>query len=229
MKNSKLAVVLLSGGMDSALCAALAKEMGYDIATLHLNYGQRTQQRELKAYNELSDYYNVTDRLIADVTHLNIIGGSSLTDNSIAVSKADLESTEIPKSYVPFRNANILAIATSWAEVIDANAIFIGAMQLDSSGYPDCRREFFDAFEQTIELGTKPDTHIQIITPIIDFTKKNIVNSAVRLRVPLELTWSCYQDSDIACGECDSCALRLRGFQEAGIEDVIDYRIKPKY
>jgi 7-cyano-7-deazaguanine synthase len=224
MDNRGLAVVLLSGGMDSALCAGIAIEMGYSIAALHLNYGQRTEARELMAFNDICEFYSVEQKLIVNVAYLAQIGGSSLTDMSIEVSKAELDSKEIPKSYVPFRNANILAIATSWAEVIGARAIFIGAMQLDSSGYPDCRREFFDSFEKSIDLGTKPETKIKIITPIIDLSKKDIVEHGARLGVPFHLTWSCYKESEIACGECDSCALRLRGFEQAGLNDVIEYR-----
>lgn len=229
VRNKGKAVVLISGGMDSALCAGIASAEGYEIAALHLNYGQRTESRELKAFNDIADYYNAKDRLIADVSHLSLIGGSSLTDNKIEVSSADLNSEEIPSSYVPFRNGNILAIAASWAEVIGARALFIGAMQLDSSGYPDCREEFFKAFQSAINLGTKPDTHIEIIAPIINYSKKDIVTKAVELHVPLELTWSCYKESGKACGTCDSCALRLRGFAQAGIEDPVDYIVRPDY
>jgi 7-cyano-7-deazaguanine synthase len=140
------------------------------------------------------------------------------------VTEADLESTEIPTSYVPFRNANMLAIATSWAEVIGATSIYIGAVAEDSSGYPDCRPQFYEAFQQTINAGTKPSTHIQIRTPIIDLTKAEIVKKGIELKAPLELTWSCYKSEDLACGSCDSCALRLRGFEQAGVEDPIPYR-----
>lgn len=230
MKNhKKIAVVLMSGGMDSAVCAAIAKNQGYEIAALHLNYKQRTEKKELESFNNLCNYFEVCDKLIVDVGYLAQIGGSSLTDSKIEVSKANLDSKEIPTSYVPFRNGNILAIASSWGEVINANAIFIGAMQLDSSGYPDCRDSFFSAYEKAINLGTKPGTKIKIIRPIINYTKKDIVIKGRELNVPFELTWSCYQNSDIACGVCDSCALRLRGFQEAGIEDPLEYAEKPNY
>jgi len=229
MNQNNKAVILLSGGMDSAVCAAIAKSDGYTISALHLNYGQRTQGRELESFNKLCDYFEIQEKLIVDVSYLALIGGSSLTDNNIEVSSANLESKEIPSSYVPFRNGNILAIAASWAEVIGAEALYIGAMQLDSSGYPDCRSEFFEAYEAAINLGTKPETRIKIITPIINFTKKDIIIRGNKLKVPFELTWSCYSSNDIACGVCDSCALRLRGFQEAGIEDKLVYKEKPVY
>ena len=157
------------------------------------------------------------------IEYLAKIGGSSLTDENIAVTEADLESKEVPTSYVPFRNANMLSIATSWAEVIGANAIYIGAVAEDSSGYPDCRPEFYDAFQHTINTGTKPDTHIQIRTPIIELSKAEIVKKGIELNAPLHLTWSCYRSSTQACGTCDSCALRLRGFAQAGIKDTITY------
>ncbi len=222
------AVVLVSGGLDSCVTAAIAAQ-NYDLAFLHMNYGQRTEKRELKAFNDIADFYGVKERLVVDVAHFKKIGASSLTDTSMEVSKADLESKEIPTSYVPFRNANILAIATSWAEVIGARKLFIGAVQEDSSGYPDCREEFFQAFNRVIELGTKPDTHISIETPIIHMKKWEIVKKGVELQAPLHLTWSCYQNEDEACGVCDSCALRLRGFQLAGVEDPIPYKVRPDY
>lgn len=226
--NNK-AVVLLSGGMDSALCAAIAKEKGYSIAALHLNYGQKTESRELESFRNLAEYFGAKESLIVDVSHFAAIGGSSLTDKKIEVTMAELNSKDIPTSYVPFRNGNILSIAASWAEVIGADAIFIGAMQLDSSGYPDCRQEFFDSFQQSINLGTKPETYIKIITPLINYSKKDIVEHGMELKVPFELTWSCYRDSDTACGECDSCALRLRGFQSAGLRDSLNYKVIPTY
>ncbi len=215
------AVVLVSGGMDSCVTLAHAIKDGYTPACLHINYGQRTENRELKAFNDIANFYNITERLVADMTHLSAIGGSCLTDNSIAVPQADLDSVEIPISYVPFRNANILAIATSWAEVIDALALYIGAVEEDSSGYPDCRRSFYDAFEKTIDEGTKPETKISIITPLIQMSKKEIIQSGVTLQAPLKLSWSCYENEDIPCGKCDSCALRTRGFKQAGVIDPI--------
>jgi 7-cyano-7-deazaguanine synthase len=225
---NKKAVVLVSGGMDSLVTAAIAAQ-DYELAFLHLNYGQRTEQRELKAFNDISDHFNVNERLIVDVKYLSQIGGSSLTDSNIEVNKADLEYDGVPASYVPFRNANILSIAVSWAEVIGAKKIFIGAVEEDSSGYPDCRKVFYDAFNKVIELGTKPNTELSIETPIINLKKSEIVKIGAELNVPFELSWSCYVNNDIACGECDSCALRLRGFQIAGIEDPIHYIKKPDY
>ncbi|HPI20240.1 MAG TPA: 7-cyano-7-deazaguanine synthase QueC [Candidatus Kapabacteria bacterium] len=215
----KSAVVLMSGGMDSTLCAAIALSQGYEVAGLHLNYQQRTETREERAFNEICDFYKITKRLVVDVSYFNQIGGSSLTDLDMQVSNANLDSKEIPTSYVPFRNANILAISTSWAEVIGASAIFIGAMQLDSSGYPDCRQNFFDAFQKAIDLGTRPETKIEIMTPLMNLTKADIVREGVKLGVPFHLTWSCYQSSDAPCGVCDSCALRKRGFETAGVKD----------
>jgi 7-cyano-7-deazaguanine synthase len=222
------AVILVSGGMDSLTTAAIAAK-DYQLAFLHLNYGQRTQRRELKAFHDIADFYGVRERLIVDVSHFSQIGGSSLTDPGMEVLSAGLDRSDIPNSYVPFRNANILAIATSWAEVIGAGKIFIGAVQDDSSGYPDCREEFFRAFNEVIKYGTKPETHIEILTPLIHFKKSEIVKKAMELQAPLELSWSCYQKEDRACGVCDSCALRLRGFQMAGIEDLIPYEQKPEY
>ncbi len=224
----KLAVVALSGGMDSCVTAAIAN-LSFEIALLHVNYGQRTEKRELRAFNEIADYYRVTKRLIIDYTHLAEIGGSSLTDLHMEISKANLSNKKIPSSYVPFRNANILSACTSWAEVIGAERIFIGAVYEDSSGYPDCRPEFFKAFEEVINLGTKPGSNIKIETPVINFSKTEIVKKGFKLNAPLNLTWSCYKNEDEACGECDSCALRLRGFQAAGIEDPIKYKVKPVY
>lgn len=223
MAKKEIAVVMLSGGMDSAVVAAMIKQQGYEVAALHLNYGQRTEERELIAFQDICEEFDIKNRLIVDVSHLSNIGGSSLTDLDMAVTDADLDSKDIPSSYVPFRNANILAIATSWAEVLGANAIGVGAMEQDSSGYPDCREDFFDAFEKVIDLGTKPETKIKILRPIINMSKKDIIIKGNELRVPFEKTWSCYQNSEIACGKCDSCALRLRGFRLAELEDVIDY------
>jgi len=221
-------VVAVSGGMDSCVTAAIAKEK-YRLAFAHINYGQRTEKRELKAFNDIADYFKVKERLIVDYSHLSKIGGSSLTDKNIEVTKADLENKSMPTSYVPFRNANILSACVSWAEVLDAKTIFIGAVYEDSSGYPDCRPEFFSAFERTIALGTKPETEIKIETPIIHLSKAEIIKKGIELNAPLHLTWSCYQNEDKACGVCDSCALRLRGFQMAGVDDLIPYAAKPKY
>ena len=215
------AVILVSGGMDSCVTAATAILDGYQPAFLHINYGQRTESRELKAFNKIADHYQVEQKLVADITHLSEIGGSCITDQKIEVPDADLENEDIPISYVPFRNANILAIATSWAEVLGANAIYVGAVEEDSSGYPDCRRSFFDVFEHTIDTGTKPGTQIKIITPLIHLSKKEIVEKGITLDAPLHLTWSCYENEAVPCGKCDSCALRARGFEQAGVWDPI--------
>lgn len=220
-----LGIVLASGGMDSCVTAAIAVSEGHRIAMLHISYGQRTERRESKAFNDIADFYNVTQRMTASIAHLAQIGGSSLTDRRIEVAEADVESTEIPTSYVPFRNAHLLSIATSWAEVIGANLIYIGAVAEDSSGYPDCRPEFYEAFNRVIDIGTKPRTKIQIATPVIHLRKCEIVKRGVELSAPLQLSWSCYKSEDLACGECDSCALRLRGFREAGLTDPIPYGI----
>ncbi len=225
MEIRKIAVVLLSGGMDSTLCAAIAKNNGYDIAALHLNYRHRTEERELKSFNDLADFYCAKHRLVVDVNYFSQIGGSSLTDNTIPVPAATFDKENIPNTYVPFRNANILAIATSWAEVIGADSIFIGAVQDDSSGYPDCRSDFFAAFQKAVKLGTKPETNIEIHTPVIFYSKRMIVEQCIVLGVPLHLTWSCYQNSDLACGKCESCLLRLSGFAKAGHTDPIKYEV----
>jgi 7-cyano-7-deazaguanine synthase len=228
MMSQPRAVVLVSGGMDSCLTAAIAAQQ-YDCAFLHLNYGQRTEQRELRAFHDIAAHFGVAAKLVISMEHLAAIGGSSLTDRSMAVTPANLQATAIPTSYVPFRNANLLAVAVSWAEVLGARAVFIGAVEEDSSGYPDCRRSFYEAYNAVIREGTKPGTNIQIITPLIDMSKTDIVRKGVALGAPLHLTWSCYQREDVACGVCDSCALRLRGFQNAGVADPIPYAIQPDY
>lgn len=228
MASKPLAIVLASGGMDSAVTLAMANQ-DHRLALLHLNYGQRTVQKELTVFRELGQFYAAEQTLVVDIGHLAQIGGSSLTDTDIDVASADLESPDIPTSYVPFRNANFLAIATSWAEVLQASAIFVGAVEEDSSGYPDCRREFYDAFEEVIRVGTKPETKIQIVTPIIHLKKYEIVRKGIELGVPFEKTWSCYQREDVACGVCDSCGFRLKGFQMAGVTDPLPYAERPSY
>jgi len=222
--KSKISICLVSGGMDSCVSAAIARQNSDEIALLHISYGQRTERRERKAFEDIADFYNVEKRLAVSIEYLTKIGGSSLTDEQIEVLETDLESKEIPTSYVPFRNANMLSIATSWAEVLRANRIYIGAVAEDSSGYPDCRPEFYAAFERTIETGTKPDTQIKIVTPIIHLSKAEIVLKGIELGAPLHLSWSCYCSEDLACGTCDSCALRLRGFERAGLKDPILYK-----
>ncbi len=226
MKN-ELAVVLVSGGMDSCVTAAMANEQ-YRMAFLHVNYGQRTEARELRAFHELADHYQAEKRLVVSIEHLKVIGGSALTDTSIPVPElrtphSTLRTSSIPCTYVPFRNAHLLAIAVSWAEVIAANKIYIGAVEEDSSGYPDCREVFYQAFNKVIETGTRPETRVEIITPLIHMNKSAIVKKGAELGAPLHLTWSCYQNSERACGRCESCALRLKGFREAGVKDPIPY------
>jgi 7-cyano-7-deazaguanine synthase len=223
-----LAVVLASGGMDSCVTTAIASR-SHDVAMFHVNYGQRTERRELRAFHDIADHYGAAARLVVSLEHLVKIGGSSLTDRSIPVSKADLAAGGIPSSYVPFRNANLLAAAVSWGEVIGAKAIFVGAVEEDSSGYPDCRQAFFDAFTAVIRSGTRPSTELTIVTPVIAMSKAEIVRTGIALQAPLHLSWSCYTSEDVACGVCDSCALRLRGFQQAGVEDPLPYAKRPIY
>ena len=211
--------------MDSCVTAAVAAR-DRRLAMLHVSYGQRTEKRELKAFNDIADFYKADRRMTASIAHLALIGGSSLTDRKIEVTQADLESKEIPTSYVPFRNAHLLSIATSWAEVSGADRIYIGAVAEDSSGYPDCRPEYYEAFQRAIDLGTKPETKIEIVTPVIRLRKSEIVKLGAELGAPLELSWSCYRREDVACGQCDSCALRLRGFREAGLRDPVPYAIE---
>lgn len=230
MKNSArndrrpAAIVLVSGGMDSLVTLAVAAK-DYRPYCLHLNYGQRTQMKELDCFTAICDHYGVKvpERMVVDISYLSQIGGSSLTDHSLSVPKAVLDSGEIPNTYVPFRNAHILSIAVSWAEVIGAEKIFIGAVSEDSSGYPDTRREFYDAFEKVIRQGTRPETKIAIETPVIKMKKSQIVKLGAELSVPFEKTWSCYSENEVACGTCDSCALRLRGFASAKVHDPLPY------
>jgi 7-cyano-7-deazaguanine synthase len=219
----QLAICLVSGGMDSCVTAAIANEENDELAFLHVSYGQRTEKREREAFEALADHFGVKSRLVISLEHLAKIGGSSLTDNRIPVTVANLSSSGIPSSYVPFRNAHLLAAAVSWGEVINATSIYIGAVAEDSSGYPDCRPEFYDAFQNVIDTGTKPETRLTINTPVIAMRKSEIVQRGIELGAPLHLTWSCYKESELACGNCDSCALRLRAFREAGAADPIPY------
>ncbi|HEY3175385.1 MAG TPA: 7-cyano-7-deazaguanine synthase QueC [Candidatus Polarisedimenticolia bacterium] len=221
------AIVLVSGGMDSCVTAAIAAGESRP-AFLHVSYGQLTEGKERACFLELADHFGVTDRLEARLDHMKAIGGSSLTDASIPVPPADLTRRDVPATYVPFRNAQLLAIATAWAEVQGATRIYIGAVEEDSTGYPDCRRAFCDAFERLIEAGTRPETSITIRTPVIRMKKSAIVALGVELGAPFHLTWSCYQAQEIACGTCDSCALRLRAFAEAGVRDPLPYRARPR-
>jgi 7-cyano-7-deazaguanine synthase len=221
----QLAICLVSGGMDSCVTAAIANEENDELAFLHVSYGQRTEKREREAFEALADHYNVKSRLVISLEHLAKIGGSSLTDDRIAVTAANLSAPGIPSSYVPFRNAHLLSAAVSWGEVINATAIYIGAVAEDSSGYPDCRPEFYDAFQNVVDIGTKPETRITVETPVIAMRKSEIVQRGIELGAPLHLTWSCYKESESACGNCDSCALRLRAFREAGVADPIPYML----
>lgn len=219
----QLAICLISGGMDSCVTAAIANKENDELAFLHISYGQRTEKREREAFEALADHYAVKSRLVISLEHLAKIGGSSLTDPNMQVTEADLSAQGIPTSYVPFRNAHLLAAAVSWGEVVKATAIYIGAVAEDSSGYPDCRPEFYDAFQNVIDTGTRPETRITIRTPVIAMRKSEIVQRGIELDAPLHLTWSCYKESELACGNCDSCALRLRAFREAGVMDPIPY------
>ncbi|MDQ5844080.1 MAG: 7-cyano-7-deazaguanine synthase QueC [Acidobacteriota bacterium] len=214
--------------MDSCVTAAIANEEVSDLAFLHVSYGQRTEARERRAFEDLANHYHVERRLVVSLEHLATIGGSSLTDENIEIASANLGSHTIPTSYVPFRNAHLLSIATSWAEVIGGRYVYIGAVAEDSSGYPDCRPEFYDAFQKAITVGTRPETDIQIRTPVISFKKSQIVELGQKLNAPLELTWSCYLESEVACGDCDSCALRLRAFRDAGVRDPVPYVLDSK-
>ena len=220
-----LAVVCTSGGMDSCVTVALAAGE-HDLALLHGDYGQRTQERERACFHALADHFGARHRLVVAFPSLMAIGGSSLTDRAIPVREGPPEEGRIPTSYVPFRNAHLLAAAASWAEVLGASAIFVGAVWEDSSGYPDCRPEFYRAYEEAIRLGTRPETSIRIVTPVIGLTKGQIVSRGLELGAPFEKTWSCYQAEDEACGACESCRLRLKGFADAGVRDPIPYRGK---
>ena len=215
------AVVLLSGGMDSCVCAALAVR-DHRAAAVHVSYGQRTEARELRSFQGICDRLGIRDRLIVRNEALRAIGGSALTDASIAVPESHLIGSGVPVTYVPFRNAHFLSVAVSWAEVLGAEEIYIGAVEPDSSGYPDCRPEYYRAFNEVIRTGTKEGS-IQIVTPLIAMRKHEIVSLGLEIKAPFDLTWSCYQREDRACGVCDSCQLRLRAFREAGAQDPIPY------
>ena len=225
-----LAVVSLSGGLDSTVTAAIARAEGFELALLHADYGQRTEARERRAFQEVADHYGVPARrrLVISFDNLRAIGGSALTDASLALPMdQDPDRSGVPASYVPFRNAHLLATATSWAEVIGAEAVFVGFVEEDSSGYPDCREAFLKSFEATANLGTKPETRLCFHAPLLHLRKSEIVKRGLELQAPLHLSWSCYQGESEACGRCDSCRLRLRGFQEAGVKDPIPYAFIP--
>jgi len=215
------AIVLVSGGMDSAVTLAVALQVNTEISMLHINYGQRTEAKELQCFILLAEHYNIKERLVIDINHLKKIGGSCLTDHSIPVPKDGIQPG-IPISYVPFRNGNTLAIAVSWADYLNYNYVYYGAVEQDSSGYPDCRESFRQAYSQAAQIGTR--NNIKVVAPIIKLSKKEIVTLGKTLGVPFHLTWSCYEANDRACGECDSCLLRLKGFKEAGKVDPITYK-----
>jgi 7-cyano-7-deazaguanine synthase len=221
-QSAKRAIILLSGGMDSCVCAALATRE-YETAALHISYGQRTEERERNSFLAICDRLNIRERLVVRNEALHAIGGSALTDENIAVPTAPAATHDIPVTYVPFRNAHLLSVAVSWAEVLGAQKIYIGAVEPDSSGYPDCRPAYYEAFNRVIKTGTK-EGNIEIVTPLIAMRKVEIIRLGLELNAPFDLTWSCYSCEDQACGVCDSCALRLRAFAEAGEQDPIPYR-----
>lgn len=219
-ENSReLAVVLVSGGMDSCVVAAIAAE-DYRLACLHANYGQRTEQRELQCFHQIAEHYGTELTLVVGLEHLGRIGGSSLTDRSLPISGSE-SPDGIPLTYVPFRNANLLCAAVSWAEVIGARRIFMGAVEQDSPGYPDCRVTFYEAFNELVRVGTRPETDIEVVTPLIGMAKHEIVRRGFELGAPFHLTWSCYAREDVPCGACDSCLLRARAFEQAGVNDPL--------
>jgi len=223
------AVCLVSGGLDSCVSAAMASRR-FRLALLHCNYGQRTERRELKAFFDLADFFAVPEdlRLVIDLSYFREIGGSSLTELAREIPREDAAEGELPSTYVPFRNANLLALAVSWGEVIGAKRIFIGAMEEDSSGYPDCREKFFRAFNRVIELGTGPGSGLEVETPLIHLTKAEVVRWGMENGSPLQLTWSCYTSpGPRPCGLCASCRLRARGFREAGFPDPIERGVRP--
>lgn len=219
------AIVLVSGGMDSACVAAIAASEHQELAFLHITYGQNTAAKERECFEKICEHYQIPEnkRMVIDISFLREIGGSSLTDDKIEVSKYEGDSNVIPSSYVPFRNTHIIASAVSWAEVLKVDEIYIGANEEDSPGYPDCRPAYYEAYNKLIQAGTK-EGKISIKTPIIQLKKSEIIQKAIELKAPLELTWSCYESNDLACGVCDSCALRLRGFKELSLEDPISYQ-----
>ena len=230
MSQETRAVVLASGGMDSATAAYEAQAQGYDeLYLLHTSYGQRTENKELECAQALADHVAAADFLHVETEHLTKIGNSTLTDDEMEVGEADLDSDEIPASYVPFRNSNLLSMAVSYAEANDCGAVFIGAHSEDFSGYPDCRPEFFEAFQHVVEVGTKPETDIGIEAPFVEFSKSDIAERGLELGVPYEDTWSCYRDEAPACGTCDACAFRLQAFQRLGERDPIEYAERPDY
>ena len=218
----KKAVIIISGGMDSSLCGYIAKNSGYELIALHFSYGQLTEKRELKSFRDITKSLDVLKTFELDISFIKKIGGSALTDKDLNVPTTGIEQG-VPITYVPYRNGIFLSIATAVAEQENAEAIYIGVVEEDSSGYPDCREDFISTIQNAINLGTKDETKIKIMRPLVGLKKSEIVKKALELKVPLELTWSCYQNSDKACGVCDSCRLRLNGFKKAGISDKIEY------
>ena len=225
-----LGIALCSGGMDSLVMAEFVTRES-ELCLLHVNYGQRTEAKELACFHAIAEHLSVPARrrLVVDISHLKKIGGSALTDDAIGVPDADLRRKGVPVTYVPFRNAHLVAIAVSWAEVIGARNIYIGAVEADSSGYPDCRPEFYEAMNEAIRRGTKEGSGIEVKAPFIRLMKKDLVLMGKSMGVPFDRSWSCYRDGVKACGECDSCALRLRAFAEAGVEDPLPYETRPDY
>ncbi|MHC4269703.1 MAG: 7-cyano-7-deazaguanine synthase QueC [Planctomycetota bacterium] len=221
--ENDLAVVLLSGGLDSCVTMAIAMQT-HKIALLHVGYSQRTQTREYNSFRSISRYYKIPESktLAVELDYLKKIGGSSLTDHNLPINK-DNKNIDIPNTYVPFRNTHLLSIAVSWAEVINAGTIYIGAIQQDNPDYPDCRAEYYDAFNGLVEVGTKPTTNIKVVTPLLNMSKAEIVKKGYELTAPLQLTWSCYERNDKACGHCQSCLIRLKAFKDAGFKDKIQY------
>jgi len=224
-----LAVVSLSGGMDSCVAASVARSGGHDLALLHADYGQLTEARERLAFGQIADHFGVPQgrRLVAPMQALKLMGGSSLLDAALPIETGPLGRAGVPSTYVPFRNAHLLAACVSWAEVIGAERIFVGFVEGDSSGYPDCRESFLRLFEAAANEGTRPETKIAFEAPLMDKTKAEIVQLGARLGSPLHLTWSCYASGTLACGVCDSCLLRLRGFRQAGLRDPAPYAGTP--
>jgi 7-cyano-7-deazaguanine synthase len=227
--DTERAVILVSGGMDSATATYEAIDRGYEPYLLHASYGQETEDRERECARRLRETVDARDFLHVETGHLSAIGNSSLTDDDIAVAEADPDAEEIPSSYVPFRNANLLSMAVSYAEANDCSAVFVGAHSEDYSGYPDCRPEFFAAFERVVDVGTKPETDIAIEAPFVEWSKTDIVERGLELDVPYADTWSCYRSETPACGTCDACAFRLEAFQRAGEPDPIAYAERPRY
>lgn len=221
----KKAVVILSGGMDSSTCAYIASYLGYEVIALHLNYKQKTQTRELKAFRDICDSLGVSKKYEIDIDFFAQIGASALTDDSIDIP-VDGIKPGVPVTYVPFRNGIFISIATAIAEKEGAEALFIGVVEEDSSGYPDCTDDFINKMSNAINEGTKKETKLAILTPLVKLKKEEIVKKAVEMGVPLELTWSCYKNEVAACGVCDSCRLRLKGFELANIKDKINYEVQ---